>query len=222
MQPQVMPHQHHAAAQAEYAQRQEEERKRLVKLCNVARSDRKWSDDEWAAIKRAHGGADSLTDMDIDDLERIMAHARKCGFRIQHKRADGRKSRPLSLDSQRSMIRGMWLEMAQLGIVRHADESALGSWLSNSRSANVVTDLALLDAQQIAAAINRLREFRVRMLTGGEMFCPQCGYAFSPTRKQALAFPKLVCDRHSPQTAYQWRMSRSGGRQPKVHVRRSK
>jgi phage gp16-like protein len=215
-------HQHHAAAQAAYAQQQEEQRKHLIQLCNIARSDRKWIDDEWTKIKRDYGGADSLTEMEIDDLERIMAHARRCGFRIKHKRADGRKSRPLSIDAQRSMIRGMWLEMAQLGIVRHADESALGSWLSNSQSANVVTDLALMDAQQITAAINRLREFRVRELMAGEMFCPKCGYTFTPTRKQALAFPNLACDRHTPQASYQWRMTRSGGREPKAHVKTSR
>lgn len=213
-------HQQHAAAQAAFAVQQEGERARLVRLCNIAASQLGWkASDLWETIKQEHGGAASLTEMDVPDLERILTFARSKGWKPKHTRTDGKMSRALDQAAQARMLRGLWLEMHGLGIVRQPDESALCQWVSNSRSANVTTDLALLSGQQLDEAINRLRKFREREIMAGEMYCPTCGKAFRPTPKQARALGKLLCDGHVPAVLYLWRTDRLGGRQPKTHVR---
>jgi phage gp16-like protein len=213
--------QQHQAAQAAFAEAQEVERQRLIKLLQVARRDRRWSDDDWAHIKREYGGAESLTDMDVPELEAVLAHARACGFRPTHTRADGQHSRPLDQSRQARLIRAVWLRMGELGIVRHADESALGSWLANHRNGKVVTDLALMAQDELDRSINRVRAFACREIGGGTLQCPHCGLSFRPNPRQAWAFVQdlIRCDQHSPAVPYQWRRDPMGGRTPKAHVR---
>jgi phage gp16-like protein len=210
--------QQHQAAQAAFAAEQAAERQRLIKLLQVARRDRRWTDEDWAHIKRTHGGADSLTEMDVPELEAILRYAKECGFKVRHATPGG-KSRPLNMDRQVRMIRGMWLELHGLGIIRDPAESALMSWASNSRSEKVTTDPALWTGEMVDATLNRLRAFRERELMAGSMFCPVCKACFTPSRKQARAFPKLLCDRHAGGVAYQWRKSSLNGRSAKAHVK---
>ena len=200
----------HRAAQAAFARSEAAERQRLIKLCNVARSDRQWTDEEWAHIKRAEGGADSLTDMDVDELDAVLAYAKRCGFVVRHAKAakaGGANSRPLYMGRQARLIRGVWLTMAGLGIVRNGEESALGSWLANRRDGRVVTDLALLSSDEMDRSINRLRAYFCREIGAGVLFCPECRREFRPSPKQAWAFGRglIGCDGHTDPVPYQWR-----------------
>lgn len=167
-------------AQAKFAANQEAERKRLVKLCNVARSDRGWDDDEWAAIKLGQGGAESLSDMDITDLEAVLDHAKKCGFKVRHKMAGGKKSRAIDQTDPARKLRKLWLRGHALGIIQSADESALCSWASNKRSQNVTALLESFGPKDWDAAIERLKKWLYREIMQGKLVCPACKRASVP------------------------------------------
>lgn len=196
--------------QHQFHHTQETERKKLVQLCNVAATELGWKNlGLWEQIKTTHGGHKSLLDMTKQELEAVLAFAKTKGFKVRHATSDGGKSRALSPDAQVQVLRGLWLEMHALGMVRSADESALASWVSNSRNPTVTAALGLLTPEQLSEAIERLKNWRIRRLMEGYLFCPTCGYAFKPTRKQAQAYPRLVCDRHAMAegdfaVAYQW------------------
>ncbi|SMF94324.1 Protein of unknown function [Methylomagnum ishizawai] len=164
-------HQQHPAAQSQFAANQEAELKRLVKLCNVARSNLKWNDDEWAAIKRRCAGVDSLRDADIAGCERLLAHAKACGFKVQHKQQDGKKSRPIDRTDPARKLRKLWLRGHALGIIQSPEESALCSWASNSRSANVTALLEAFGPDDWDAAIERLKKWLYREIQQGRLSC---------------------------------------------------
>lgn len=164
-------HQQHTTAQAQFAANQEAELKRLVKLCNVARADRQWSDEEWAAIKRRCAAVDSLRDADIAGCERILAHAKACGFQVRHKTTGGKKSRPIDRTDPARKLRKLWLRGHALGIIQSREESALCSWASNSRSANVTALLEAFGPDDWDAAIERLKKWLYRAIQQGRLSC---------------------------------------------------
>ncbi len=195
----------HASAQARFAHARADLKKALVQKCNVARHQLGWDEDTWLAVKHNHGGADSLTQMDIGELEAVLGHARRCGFKDRYKKADGAKSRALSQESQAKKLRAIWLEMHGLGLVRSPDESALCSWVANSRSPNVTTSLDLLGIDQLSDGIERLKQWRARELMKGEAYCPVCQKPFKLSLKQAKAFGRIACDVHQKPIAYLWK-----------------
>lgn len=166
-------HQQHAAAQAVFAADQEAEKKRLIKLCNVARADRKWTDDEWGQIKRQHGHAASLTEMEIDDLEAVLDHAKRCGFKVQHATKSGGESRPIDRTDPARKLRKLWLRGHALGIIKSADESALCGWVSNSHSPNVTALLQSFGPAEWDAAIERLKQWLFQEVQRGRLHCPE-------------------------------------------------
>ncbi|BBL69731.1 phage protein GemA/Gp16 family protein [Methylogaea oryzae] len=152
-------------------------------------------------------GEASTSDMDIGQLHQVSAWLAKLGGKVRQPKGGGRA---LSLDAQAQKLRAIWLELHGLGIVRDPSEAALCSWASNSRSPNVTSILEMLaGTREMDAAIERLKQWRSRELCKGQLFCPQCRAAFRPSPRQARAFPRLVCDRHEPAVAYQWRKSES-------------
>lgn len=207
----MKPTENHGAAQARFAVNQEAERKRLIRLCNVAAGELKWKkNDVWEDVKLTHGGQVSLADMDVGGLEKVLAFAKSKGFKIRHKKAGGKSSRPLSQDAQARMLRGLWLEMHSLGFVRAPDESALCAWEVSSREGgerggNVATDLKFLTGEQLDSAIERLKKWRRREIMKGEIFCPECGQSFRPSPKQADAFGRIACDAHQLPVPYGFR-----------------
>ena len=170
--------QQHAAAQAQFAADQEAELKRLVRLCNVARADRGWDENEWLSIKREYADVETLRDADIDGCERILAHAKACGFKVRHKQADGAKSRPIDRTDPARKLRKLWLRGCDLGIIASRDESALCSWASNSRSGNVTALLEAFGPKEWDDAIERLKKWLYREAQAGRMACPN-GHHYS-------------------------------------------
>jgi phage gp16-like protein len=193
----------HSAARARFAHARAEQRQKLLGKAHIARKQMGWSDEEWEAIKLSQGGADSLKEMGIEQIEAIIHYAEASGWKPVHKKADGNTSRPLSTKAQAKKLRALWLDMHGHGMVRDADETALRSWLSNSRSPNVTTNPDLMDFQQLDASIERLKQWRKRLVMEAGMECPICKKPFKPSPKQAAAFGRLACDKHRNPVAYQ-------------------
>lgn len=163
--------QQHRAEQAHAAADLEAERKRLIKLCQTAKRDRKWDEDTWLAIKREHAEVDSLADADIAGCEAILAHAKARGFHVRHATPEGGKSRPIDRTDPARKLRKLWLRAHQLGIVKDKSEAALCSWASNSRAPNVSALLESFGDKEWLAAIERLKKWLYRELLRGRLAC---------------------------------------------------
>lgn len=148
---------------------------KAIQLCNIAAEQLGWKQlGCWDGIKRQHGGADSLTKMDLDQLNNILKHARSCGWKIRHSRGQGRHSRALNQEAQARKLRALWLSMWEHGMIRDPGETALCSWASNSRSPNVTALLPAFTVEMLGAAIERLKQWRKRVIEQGIFRCPEC------------------------------------------------
>jgi phage gp16-like protein len=212
----------------------------LVRLIHVAQGDlakrRPFDEDDYRALLARTTGKTSCDDLDVPELEKVMKAFRALGFRVRHKkRAVGtpppqpsnRKrslqrdpspgvpgegvSRPLDQWPMASKLRALWLELHALGEVRDPNESALCSWAANHRSPKVTTDLHLLSAEQIDRAIERAKQWRLRVLMEGEFFCDACDWYWTKAKgaefmeKLARGFPGKCCPECIAAFRLEWR-----------------
>lgn len=165
-------HQQHAAAQAQFAADQEAERKRLLKLVNTAAAQLRWRETgAWQVVKSQVGFYGSAADADIEQLEAILDHAKKCGFKVQHKTAGGGKSRPIDRTDPARKLRKLWLRGYALDIVHDPSEEALCSWASNSHAPNVTALLQSFGPDEWSAVIERLKKWLFKEVERGRLHC---------------------------------------------------
>ena len=183
-------------------------RAEIITLIHVAKADLKKNgvlpdDDDYrlllanstASKTGAMDGKTSAADMSIDELDRVVVALRAKGFKIRHKKIGKKTGRPLAGSSQTQKLRAIWLDMANLGIVRDPSEEALCSWASNSRSSKITALLEAFDFAMTGKTIERLKKWRIREMVKGQFYCPECNFNFPPESNDAFAkhWPQVVC-----------------------------
>jgi len=68
--------------------------------------------------------------------------------------------RPQAADDQSKMMRGLWLELHDLGYVRDASEAALMAWVKRETG---VAALQWLNTKQAQTTIEKLKQWRQRV-----------------------------------------------------------
>jgi phage gp16-like protein len=169
----------------------EEYRRHLVRLVHVARQDRQLDEDDYRALLKRVTGKSSCNEMDHAELDRVLAAFREIGFKVRH-----RKGRAVDTSAQAQKLRALWLEMADLGIVRDRSEAALCSWAANSRSPKVTALLQAWTGKEFDEAIERLKKWRIRELMSGMFVCPDCSRVYPPSEQSVKHFPGLICHQH--------------------------
>lgn len=119
-------------------------------------------------------GKRSRREMSLRQLTEVRDALVKRGGKLTKPGGGGRG---LSVDGQSKKLRALWLRGAQLGIIKSADESALCSWASNSRSPAVTTSLDLIGVDELSALIERLKKWLFRAIMHGEWHCSE-GHAY--------------------------------------------
>jgi phage gp16-like protein len=99
----------------------------MIRLIHVARRDLALDDGAYQAIIQAQtGGKTSSADCSLEELDAVLAHMRRSGFRVRH--AKTAKSRKIDTSAQAKKVRAIWLLLFQIGEVRDPSESALASY----------------------------------------------------------------------------------------------
>lgn len=131
----------------------------LIKLIHIARRDVAGLKDEgtYRAMLLAKTGKSSCRDMRDDQLQDVLDHLKKSGFKIQQ------QGRQLADDAQSKMIRGLWLELADMGVVKNKAESALAAFVKRMTH---VEALQWLSGKQASQVIEHLKQWRDRSLKG--------------------------------------------------------
>ncbi|MFM8332613.1 MAG: regulatory protein GemA [Candidatus Methylumidiphilus sp.] len=215
-------------------QGERDEQARLVKLAHVGRGDlvkqgkfpkpKQGGKAAWqmlcqAATESSLGAGDgksSTADMSVDQLQKVMRILRDKGFKPRHVGANGKLGRAIATGAEASKLRAIWLEMAQLGIVRDPSESALCSWASNNRSPSVTASLEMMEGLNLWQAIERLKKMRTREMLKGQLFCPECGQVvpdklFAPFLRK---YGEVGCPSHGTLVPFQWRKASASPAQP--------
>lgn len=116
------------------------QRARLIKTIQTGRGKLGLDDDTYRDLLSAKaGGKRSAKDLDIRELEAVLAHMRAAGFKpTKPASTTPRERRTLDSSAEASKVRALWLWLHQVGIVRDSSEAALAAFV---RRTNGVDDL---------------------------------------------------------------------------------
>jgi len=132
-------------------------RARLVKLIHVGKRDLRMDDDAYRAALLALTGRRSTSDMAVAELEQVLAHLKRCGFKVQPAKKAG--SRPQAASEQAAKIRALWLELHKTKKVRDPAEAALARWVERETR---VAALQWLDVATASRVIEKLKQWLAR------------------------------------------------------------
>jgi phage gp16-like protein len=142
------------------------DRNRLIQLIHIGRHDLCMEEDTYRAILRAQTGHDSAADCSVPQLERVLGHLKSAGFKVKVRASAGAQrkggNRAMADDDQSRMIRGIWLELHGMGIVRDASEAAMASFVCRHTK---IEALQWLSSKQASSVIEHLKKWRNRILT---------------------------------------------------------
>lgn len=104
----------------------------LAKI-HIARKDLRLDDDTYRDIIRRVGGAESgsSSELTATGRARILAHFQARGWKPKRARRQpaAAKSALMATDPQIRMIRGIWIRLANAGVVKARDEAGLRAWI---------------------------------------------------------------------------------------------
>lgn len=143
-----------------------QQRQRLIRLIHVARRDLAsvLDEDSYRAILQRIGKKNSAADLTVPELEKVLEHMKRIGFKVRSKPRQSSKSapsRPLAQDAESKKIRALWLFLHQLGAVRNPSEEALAAYVKRITG---VDALQWINGAQAEHLIESLKKWVMRFL----------------------------------------------------------
>lgn len=132
------------------------DRQRLIRLIHVAKRELRLDEETYRDMLLGVSGKASSADLSTEELEKVLAHLKRNGFKVRSKRGDV----PQADDAQSRMIRGLWLELHQTGAVRNASEAALAAFTKRMTG---VDALQWLTSEQASKLIEELKRWLSRV-----------------------------------------------------------
>ena len=142
-------------------------RQRLIRLIHVAKRDLSMDDDTYRAILLRIGKKASSADLTIPELEKVLEHLKRSGFKVRSKSKSAPKpeqakpSRPLAQDLESKKIRALWLFLHELGAVKNPSEEALAAYVKRIAG---VDALQWISGEQAETLIETLKKWAMRFL----------------------------------------------------------
>lgn len=142
---------------------QRNDRARLIRLIHVARREIGMEDDAYRAlVARLCNGKTSSADCDAIELERIIGHLKKAGFKVRKPKAvKPAEARPPATDPESAKLRALWLLLHQVGATESATEASLAAYV---RRMTGVDALQFVRRGQRFALIEGLKAWAARTL----------------------------------------------------------
>lgn len=150
-------------------------RQRLIRLIHVAKRDLSMDDDTYRAILQRIGKKASSADLTIPELEKVLEHLKRSGFKVRSKAkpAQAKPSRPLAQDGESKKIRALWLFLHELGAVKNPSEEALATYVKRIAG---VDALQWISGEQAERLIETMKKWAMRFLPQAvQALVPQVG-----------------------------------------------
>ena len=154
-------------------------RQRLIRLIHVAKRDLSMDDDTYRAILLRIGKKASSADLTIPELEKVLEHLKRSGFKVRSKSKSAPKpeqakpSRPLAQDLESKKIRALWLFLHELGAVKNPSEEALAAYVKRIAG---VDALQWISGEQAERLIETMKKWAMRFLPQAvKALVPQVG-----------------------------------------------
>lgn len=144
---------------------------KLIKLIHVAKRDLRLDDETYRRMLERLTGKTSSRDCGVTQLETVIEHMRRRGFTARPKSAESdRPARPAD-DPQAKMIRFLWLDLRDRGVLQDSSERALNAFI---RRMTGIERLEWLDTYEASAVIEHLKKWieRVQIKQTKEEPCP--------------------------------------------------
>ena len=142
-------------------------RQRLIRLIHVAKRDLSMDDDTYRAILLRIGKKASSADLTIPELEKVLEHLKRSGFKVRSKSksapkpAQAKPSRPLAQDLESKKIRALWLFLHELGAVKNPSEEALAAYVKRIAGVDALQWISGVQAERL---IESMKKWAMRFL----------------------------------------------------------
>lgn len=130
----------------------------LAKI-HIAKKQLGLDDGAYRDMLRQVAGVDSAGKLDAAGRSRVLAHLRKLGFEPL---TDQHQGRTLDRHPKMRMARGLWIELADMGVVRDRSEGALQRFV---RRMTKVDHSRWCSPAQLDVVIEALKDWRERELS---------------------------------------------------------
>lgn len=139
------------------------DRQHLIRLIHVAKRDLALDEDSYRAILQRIGKKTSAADLTIPELEKVLEHLKRSGFKVRSKSkpAQAKPSRPLAQDAESKKIRALWLFLHELGTVKNPSEEALAAYVKRIAG---VDALQWINGEQSERLIETMKKWAMRFL----------------------------------------------------------
>jgi phage gp16-like protein len=129
--------------------------KKLKQLIHIAKNELALDDDTYRDMLRGLELPTSTTEMSLPQMAKVLEHLKRSGFTVRSKPND----RAQADYPQAKMLRGLWLELHELGYVKNPSETALAAWVKRESKVDALQWLTVAQAQ---AVIEKLKKWRWR------------------------------------------------------------
>lgn len=139
---------------------------------NIAKNQLNFDEDQYRQTLEQLTKKNSLCDMTIPDLVKVLEHMKKAGFK--HKKANSKAKSPKSRNKtagEKTMLdklRQIWIEMHYQGFINEGSEQSLLKWASSQvkriNKGQAVAKLEWFNGQMLYFAIEQLKQWHLRLL----------------------------------------------------------
>lgn len=139
---------------------------KLIQLIHIAKGQLGLDDDTYRAALLGAAGKTSCSQMSLPELNKVLEHFKKAGFKTKAKRRLSPKSSPKQL-GEINKIRAIWITMHKQSFVRDGSETALDAYVNRMLNrakvgANVSYHTQFLTLTQAIQVLEPLKKWHKR------------------------------------------------------------
>lgn len=130
-------------------------RNNQLAMIHIARNQLSLDEETYRSIIRmmSNGRTDSSAQLDYAERNKLLDHFKARGFKTAP--AKNAKTRPLATDDQSKMIRGLWIELFNLGAIANSSEASLAAFVKRQTGVNALQWLNSYQASQVIESLKK-------------------------------------------------------------------
>ncbi|AFY60337.1 regulatory protein GemA [Synechococcus sp. PCC 6312] len=112
-------------------------RRSLLAKIHVAKKQLGLSEDQYRAIVAGEGGAESCSELTLDELGLVLSEMERLGFKAKQSESLSPRSRDKTVKTQTDRLVALWINLYQAGAVKNRSHQALQEFVIKFLGANV-------------------------------------------------------------------------------------
>lgn len=143
--------------------------RKKIALIQVAKTQLGLTDDDYRAVLKRYGNADSSKDLDDAGFTAVMAHFERCGFTSTAKKRNFGNQRPgMASASQVAKIRTLWSAFTE----GTGTDATLGKWLDRTFKVSSIRFVTVETAKKAIGALTAMADKKAAPAAGNNPAAP--------------------------------------------------